>query len=1544
MSEIGDLIQKIRAAIRQDKLPEEPHLRIPLETLLFRTDDDGSTFLHYCAKKGAYKSAEYLLKLENSDSNKVQDARRYMVKNQKRNIGRVMTEMDAQNFDETQMLAASSNSKRRSFRKSRRNLLPGIANNYGFLPLHYAASNAKQIETYENQDDNENQETNARRNWRKVKFWTKFINLRNKRISTDQNVGDETYQIQEKHVKMLQVLLDHEINNNKFQGLSARDPEYKITALHEALIKRNDIAAEMMIDYIDVNFKAEDSLDLEKEKNILFKKLFLGNIDNHKQNLLHYCGIYGCPRSLESILSKLYRTEPDENYLLITDDDSKTPLHFAAMEGHEWPAKFMIRHEQKHHNYVEYEYQLNFEKKLKPLSQLQKEDKTGFLPIHLGIESGNDNIVKYLLEKMHKILPEEVFHKILDKKLSEGGYNAICLAAKNDLDHLRMLFEDYKANVNVTNNDGNNILMIAAEENEPVIVNYILENEDVEININDVNMHDQTALMLAAKEGNYEVVDVILKHSNTVSSGELNMAQVDSNGQNVIHLIAANGPESGQIRREETALEFLAMLEAIKNYYGKQNENDFLELCEQYDEDGNTPIHLAAEVGFLEIIKLLIEGWEDGPEHGVEPSPSNVYDEIPLMMAIINNKFPVVEYFVQISQLDDENDNLADEDEDANTALHLAAQYGHYDIVQLLVETSASMDATNQKQETPLDLAAKNGHTEICRFLIERGSPIDPLDKNNKTPLMLAAENGHSRTLQYLLSSGATAYKVTAEKKKWEELRRTKKETIQQQIETGRRNVLEIALENNHKECVKVILLSDVWMECLRNANFAKRGQVITPMRTLVDTYPDLASIVLNRSIEYNQHEDKARLNFEFIEDLYRVEGWNKAQNEEVGDDEDHLTKSNLGPKFSLAIDSFVGKLHDSFRGAGDGEEDEVLNGSESSEDIVSGSSKTGGTYQFNYNSKGQLKPDCEMYQFEYQIRKKSNDTGHFTESPVKQRKLDSLGYRNQHVLTHIARSKDVTLLRHPLVLKLIEEKWEAYGKYVYWADFILYVIFLIAFNVYAMMYTPPSHLFDDASRRGTLNSTDKLAHCQEIQLNDYTKEAMQPGGHMYDSYTNTFGDNAFDAILNKHFCENPSESSWLTTRFWLQNILGIAALSRILIELSNLKNYGIRNYFSDGMNYIELMLYTFTFIYLNDKVEDGGVYFFLSTKIEPFYVKTDGQMIFGTFAILLSWLNLLMFIRKFPKFGLYVLMFEHVLKTFMEFFTVLLIFIFAFTCTFRMILGNRKAYHKPMRDGLLSTLVMMIGELDYGDKMLGSIPDEPQAPGAEIDYISQVHLQGWSQLVYCMFLILMGIIVMNLMTGLAVDDIGKIREKAEIKKLAMLIDSQIIQEFELPNYSFFKKLKVKGNLASKEINYLKSRIKKYRKRNFMVKFFEDERHINPTDYVTAAGHPLWQPTTEEDIEDLEHEEVDHQLKEFEILKSELKNIKRELEYINRRHRQESGQDKNMSLAGAVYSRQDTRGSVDSSFITLNSNQLKTMKPIKRRRKKQVPLPASDEE
>ena len=84
--------------------------------------------------------------------------------------------------------------------------------------------------------------------------------------------------------------------------------------------------------------------------------------------------------------------------------------------------------------------------------------------------------------------------------------------------------------------------------------------------------------------------------------------------------------------------------------------------------------------------------------------------------------------------------------------LMLAALKGHREIAEKLVAKGADVNKTGW---APLHYAATHGHIEIIRLLLEHHAYIDAESPNGSTPLMMAAGYGTASAVKLLLEEGA---------------------------------------------------------------------------------------------------------------------------------------------------------------------------------------------------------------------------------------------------------------------------------------------------------------------------------------------------------------------------------------------------------------------------------------------------------------------------------------------------------------------------------------------------------------------------------------------------------------------------------------------------------------------------------------------------------------------------------------------------------------------------------------------------------------------
>lgn len=138
-----------------------------------------------------------------------------------------------------------------------------------------------------------------------------------------------------------------------------------------------------------------------------------------------------------------------------------------------------------------------------------------------------------------------------------------------------------------------------------------------------------------------------------------------------------------------------------------------------------TPVHIAAELGDVGMLRLLIDC-------GFSVIGESEYGQTALHFAACRGHTPVVRMLSGTI-------NVLLKDVNGRTALHWAAINGHPDVVRLLSRTPGALNALDHEKHTPLHLACENGQVDCIQPLLEAGSDPSAKDFLMRTPLHFAA-------------------------------------------------------------------------------------------------------------------------------------------------------------------------------------------------------------------------------------------------------------------------------------------------------------------------------------------------------------------------------------------------------------------------------------------------------------------------------------------------------------------------------------------------------------------------------------------------------------------------------------------------------------------------------------------------------------------------------------------------------------------------------------------------------------------------------------
>ncbi|KAL6700470.1 ankyrin repeat-containing domain protein [Trichoderma pleuroticola] len=238
---------------------------------------------------------------------------------------------------------------------------------------------------------------------------------------------------------------------------------------------------------------------------------------------------------------------------------------------------------------------------------------------------------------------------------------------------------------------------------------------------------------------------------------------------------------------------------------------------------GSTAIWLAAQQGHLEIVRLLVKC------RGIDVNAATTDDmRTPIHQAAQNGHFDIaaqnghVEVIKKLleagAQVDPHKDSYDDE---TPSPLWLAAQGGHCEVAELLIQKGADVNfSIHPSKRFAIHQAAQKGNAEVVRLLIKNGADVDAREEDGWPPLMIAAQENHIGIVNLLLEQNAN---VNAEEKDgatalWIASQQGHTQVIQKLIDRGAKSLaarsslrrpIHQAAQNGHLEAVKLLLKLD---------------------------------------------------------------------------------------------------------------------------------------------------------------------------------------------------------------------------------------------------------------------------------------------------------------------------------------------------------------------------------------------------------------------------------------------------------------------------------------------------------------------------------------------------------------------------------------------------------------------------------------------------------------------------------------------------------------------------------------------------------------
>ncbi|MBU1054781.1 MAG: ankyrin repeat domain-containing protein [Proteobacteria bacterium] len=331
------------------------------------------------------------------------------------------------------------------------------------------------------------------------------------------------------------------------------------------------------------------------------------------------------------------------------------------------------------------------------------------------------------LEKVQSLISSGVDLKVKN----EQGESPLMVALRLKEEEIARLLIEKGSQLNIADSDGWTPLMIALSNENTDCAGLMIE-KDAEINV--LNKNGWSPLMLSIKYSSPENSLLLIK-----KGAELQIKAQDGESPLLLSAMAGN----------------VGVLAIIMNKVKKTDERD---------ENGNTLLHLAAENGNIEAVALLLK-------HKVNLEETNHEGLTPLLSALASGQTEAASFLLSKGATHTAIAN-------GNSSLHYAANSGNKECVALLLpgdlpvniqnfakETplhnagsrevakylltqSADLNASTNDGITPLHKAACNGRQDVIDLLVDRGANINAMATSNGieeiTPLYMAIANSQA--------------------------------------------------------------------------------------------------------------------------------------------------------------------------------------------------------------------------------------------------------------------------------------------------------------------------------------------------------------------------------------------------------------------------------------------------------------------------------------------------------------------------------------------------------------------------------------------------------------------------------------------------------------------------------------------------------------------------------------------------------------------------------------------------------------------------------
>ena len=280
------------------------------------------------------------------------------------------------------------------------------------------------------------------------------------------------------------------------------------------------------------------------------------------------------------------------------------------------------------------------------------------------------------------------------------------------------------------NANGETLLIAACRTGQKDLVPILLQDSDVEETDND----GWSALLNACKEGHVEVCRILLDVGAAIDQPDLMgwtplLWATYKDRLAVVELLIEKKAHANVVGEEDGMTPLIvAAGRGFGDIVKKLLEIDIhVNACDKF---GSTALIWAARKGFLHIVEDLLNA-------GCELDAVGMYSSTALMLATRGNYVKVVEAILAREP----NVNVCDYN--GLSALAIACREGYVEIAQDLIHAGAFVNLVDRFGNSILASAVRSGNLTIVKMLLDKYADVNARDSENRTPLHLAIDKSY---------------------------------------------------------------------------------------------------------------------------------------------------------------------------------------------------------------------------------------------------------------------------------------------------------------------------------------------------------------------------------------------------------------------------------------------------------------------------------------------------------------------------------------------------------------------------------------------------------------------------------------------------------------------------------------------------------------------------------------------------------------------------------------------------------------------------------